>query len=438
MDMVERESWASRAGFILAATGSAIGLGNIWRFPYITAESGGAAFLAVYLLAVIVIGIPAMLVEFTVGRGGKRNVVDVYERIGHGKWKFVGFLGLFTGFWLLSYYSVVGGWVFRYIVGSVTGAYFGDPSAYFGAISTGVDAIAFHLLFMALTVVIVAYGIERGIELATKVMVPAIVLLMIVLAIWASTLPGSAGGYQFYLTPDLNTLTTNFWSILPDAVGQALFSLSLGMGVMITYSSYVARDESLWGDSVSIVFLNTFIGVLAGFVVFPLLFAQNVDPGSPGPGAIFVSMANAFAELPAGQLLGAIFFGVVGIAALSSAISLLEVVVAYFVDNTGYSRPVIAAGAGTAMFLIGVPSAIDTAILGQFDAIAANLLLPLGAFLITLFVGWVYAESAVAELSKGTGEGYNPLDLGWLWHIRTLLLVAVAGTLLVSLLNLLG
>lgn len=436
--MSGRETWASRAGFILAATGSAVGLGNIWRFPYITAEGGGAAFLAVYLVAVLLVGVPAMLVEFVIGRGGKQNVVDVYESVGHRRWRFIGFLGLFTGFWILSYYSVIGGWVLRYLLGSVTGGYLSDPASYFGAISAGPEALVFHLLFMALTVGIVAFGIEHGIELATKVMVPTIIVLMITLAVWAVTLAGSGAGYAFYLSPDTDVIVANFGEILPQAIGQALFSLSLGMGVMVTYSSYIARDESLWGDSVSVVALNTFIGVVAGFVVFPVLFAQNVDPGSAGAGAIFVSMATAFGELPAGQLLGFGFFAIVAIAALSSAISLLEVVTAYFVENTDYSRPAVTTVSGTIIFLLGIPSALDTDVLGQFDQIAANLLLPLGVVLAVLFVGWVYADSAIAELAKGTDGQLRSLDQGWLWHVRTLLLVIVLGTLLLKIGQLAG
>ena len=436
--MSGRETWASRAGFILAATGSAVGLGNVWRFPYITAEGGGAAFLAVYLIAVLLIGVPAMLVEFVIGRGGKQNVVDVYEKVGHRRWRFIGVLGLFTGFWILSYYSVIGGWVLRYLLGSVTGSYLSDPASYFGAISAGPEALLFHLLFMTLTVGIVAFGIEHGIELATKVMVPAIIVLMITLALWAVTLAGSGAGYAFYLSPDTDVIVANFWDILPQAIGQALFSLSLGMGVMVTYSSYIARDESLWGDSVSVVALNTFIGVVAGFIVFPVLFAQNVDPGSAGAGAIFVSMATAFGELPAGRLLGVVFFAIVGIAALSSAISLLEVVTAYFVENTDYSRPAVTTVSGTIIFLLGIPSALDTDVLGQFDQIAANLLLPLGVVLAVLFVGWVYADSAIAELAKGTNGQLRILDQGWLWHVRTLLLVIVLGTLLLKIGQLAG
>lgn len=436
--MSGRETWASRAGFILAATGSAVGLGNVWRFPYITAEGGGAAFLAVYLIAVLLIGVPAMLVEFVIGRGGKQNVVDVYEKVGHRRWRFIGVLGLFTGFWILSYYSVIGGWVLRYLLGSVTGSYLSDPASYFGAISAGPEALLFHLLFMTLTVGIVAFGIEHGIELATKVMVPAIIVIMITLALWAVTLAGSGAGYAFYLSPDTDVIVANFWDILPQAIGQALFSLSLGMGVMVTYSSYIARDESLWGDSVSVVALNTFIGVVAGFIVFPVLFAQNVDPGSAGAGAIFVSMATAFGELPAGRLLGVVFFAIVGIAALSSAISLLEVVTAYFVENTDYSRPAVTTVSGTIIFLLGIPSALDTDVLGQFDQIAANLLLPLGVVLAVLFVGWVYADSAIAELAKGTNGQLRTLDQGWLWHVRTLLLVIVLGTLLLKIGQLAG
>jgi NSS family neurotransmitter:Na+ symporter len=342
-----------------------------------------------------------------------------------------------TGFWILSYYGVIGGWVFRYVLGSVTGGYLGDPEAYFGAVSVGLDAVAAQFLFMAVTVAIVAFGIEDGIEAATKVMVPAVLLLMLGLAAWAVTLPGSAGGYEFYLTPDLDVLVANFWSILPRALGQALFSLSLGMGVMVTYASYVTSGEGLWGDTVSIVALNTFVGVLAGFVVFPLLFAQAVEPGSAGPGAIFVSMATAFTELPAGGLLGLVFFVVVAIAALSSSISLLEVVVAYAVENSDYGRPAVTAAVGGTIFVLGIPSALDTGILGLLDSLASNVLLPSGVFLIVLFAGWTYADSAVRELTGDDGE-VSALDRGWFWHVRTVLLLAVAGTLVVRLAQVLG
>lgn len=435
--MVERETWASRIGFILAAVGSAVGLGNIWRFPYLTAENGGAAFLVIYLLAVLVIGFPAMLAEFVIGRRSHRNVVDSFGRLGHPVWRAVGVLFLLTGFWILAYYSVVGGWVLRYVVGSVTGAYFGNPEAYFGSISAGMDAILFHAVFMAITIMIVAFGVQRGIELSTKLMVPSILVLMIGLAVWVATLPGAAQGYTFYLSPDLGTLTGNIATVLPNAVGQALFTLSLGMGVMITYASYVGQDDNLVIDGVSIVVLNTLVGVLAGLIVFPLLFAQGVNPGSPGPGAIFVSIATAFQQLPGGRILGLLFFGIVAIAAISSAISLMEVVVSYLVDNFDVRRPVLTVAVGVTMFLVGLPTALNTNTLSLYDKIASNVLLPLGVFFVVVFVGWFYGRDAVDEISLGTERVQNAAPV-WLWHVRSVLLVAVVVTLAFSLAKLAG
>ncbi len=428
-NMAQREHWKSRIGFILAAVGSAVGLGNIWRFPYEAAANGGAAFLLVDIIAILAIGLPAMLVEFSIGRRARKNVVDAYGFDGHKAWKLAGVLALFTGFWILSYYSVVGGWVIRYIVGSATGAYFGNPEGYFGTVSAGPEALAFAGLFLAVTIGIVALGVERGIEIGNRVMVPSVVLMMVGLAIWAATLPGAGAGYEFFLQPDFAHLAANWQTIVPAAVGEVLFTLSLGMGAMITYSSYIEGDESLVTDGLAIVTVNTFIGVLAGLVVFPLLFAQGIDPGDPGAGAIFISVATAFESLPAGRLLGVLFYAVVLIAAISSAISLLEVVVAYFVDNYDIDRRILAAGLGLTSFLVGIPTALDTNTLGLYDGIASNILLPLGVFFATLYVGWVYGRDAITELSRGAQEGLSRL---WLWHVRIGLLAAVIMTLVLS------
>lgn len=436
--MVQRETWATRIGFILAAVGSAVGLGNIWRFPYLTAENGGAAFLVVYLIAVLVIGFPAMLAEFVIGRNTKRNVVDAFGQLGHPVWRAAGALFLLTGFWILAYYSVVGGWVFRYIVGSATGAYLGgDPATYFGTISTGMDALLFHALFMGITIAIVAFGIQRGIELSTKVMVPSIIVLMVGLAIWAGGLTDAASGYSFFLNPDPGAITGNIVSVLPAAVGQALFTLSLGMGAMITYASYIGEDDNLVIDGFTIVVLNTAVGILAGLVVFPLLASGNIDYGEAGASAIFVTVASAFQQLPAGRLLGLVFFGVVAIAALSSAISLLEVVVAYFVDNFDVSRPILTGAIGGAMFVAGIPAAFDTGLLTLYDNIASQVLLPVGVLLVVAFVGWFYGRDAVDEISLGTDRLRSAAPL-WLWHVRSVLLVAVVVTLAFSVAELAG
>ncbi|PSQ15578.1 daunorubicin ABC transporter ATP-binding protein [Halobacteriales archaeon QS_8_69_73] len=433
--MSERETWATRLGFILASVGSAVGLGNIWRFPFQTAENGGAAFVMVYLAAVVVIGLPALLAEFVIGRRANINAINAFDRLDRQNWKVIGAVGIFAGFWTLSYYSVIGGWVIRYVYGSATGAYFGSPNDYFGTISAGPDAVALHLLFIAVTVGIVAFGIEDGIEKATKLMVPSIVVLMLGLAAYAVTLPGGGEGYAFFLSPDVSAIVANYRSVVPAAVGQALFSLSLGFSVMITYASYIGDDENLGIDGVSIAAFNTFIGVLAGFVVFPFLFAQGVDVGSAGPGAVFVSVATALGQLPFGRLLGVVFFGVVLIAALSSAISLLEVVVSYVVDNYRFGRAQTAVTLGAVLFVVGIPSAIETSWLEWFDAVAVNLLLPLAALGVVLFVGWVMGGDALDEVRQGTG-GAEALSTVWLWSLRTVVLAAVGLTVYLSLLKL--
>ncbi|MFD1685863.1 sodium-dependent transporter [Halobellus litoreus] len=438
--MSQRETWATRAGFILAAVGSAVGLGNIWQFPFKTSEYGGATFLVVYLVAAVGIGLPAMLAEFVIGRKSNLNAIGAFEKLNHRNWKWVGILGVGTGFWILSYYSVVGGWVLRYIGGSVTGAYFADPAAYFGQVSAGLDALALHALFMIFVVAIVASGVEDGIEKATKLMVPSIVVILGALAVWVFTLPGAAPGYSYFLSPDLSQLSLSvsfdplpsfsgpLTEIIPFAVSQAFFSLSLGMGAMITYASYVGEDQSLFGDSVTVVVLNSAVGILAGLVVIPLLFVQGIEPGSGGAGALFVSLATAFAELPAGRVVGAVFFAVVLIAALSSAISLLEVVVSYAVDNYGARRPQVAAALGGLIFLLGIPSAWDTAWLTWFDNLAYQLLLPLSVLGVLLFIGWVYGRPAVDELLNGSSLG-GGVGATWLWLVRTVVVLGVLLTL---------
>lgn len=430
--MSERETWATRVGFILAAVGSAVGLGNIWQFPFKTATNGGAAFLLVYLFAALLIGFPILLGEFVIGRRANINAVEAFERLKHPAWTVVGALGLFTGLWILSYYSVVGGWVLRYILGSATGAYFSDPAAYFGTISMGWEAIAAHAIFMAFTAGIVAFGVEEGIERATTLMVPSIVVMFGALAVYAFTLPGAGEAYSFYLSPDFEYLANNLGDVVPFAVSQAFFSLSLGMGAMITYASYVSRDDSLPADGGLIVVLNTFVGVLAGFVVLPLLFAEfgqlPETAAGGGPGALFISVASVFGDLGTlGQVVGLVFFFVVLIAALSSAISLLEVVTSYCVDRYGYDRLPVAFGFGGALFLVGTLSAWNTAWLGWFDTLAYKVLLPTSVLLGVIFIGWVYAPKAVDELETGTNlESFGTL---WLWSIRTFVLLGVFVTL---------
>ncbi|MFC6904038.1 sodium-dependent transporter [Halalkalicoccus tibetensis] len=426
--MPQRETWATRTGFILAAVGSAVGLGNIWRFPFAVGQEGGAAFLLVYLLFVVLIGFPAMLVEFTLGRRTQKNPVGALAQMGGRTWKLVGLVFVVTGFTILSYYSVIAGWTIRYTFASLTGAYTADPEAYFGAVSVGFDAVAFHALFMVLVIGVIALGVRSGIELAVKFMVPAIIALGIGLAAYAFTLDGAGAAYQFYLSPDLDVLAAEWQSILPAAAGQAFFTLSLGMGVMITYSSYLAEDRNLASDGAIIIGFDTAIAFLMGLILFPFLFTAGVDPGEGGPGTLFISLAAAFAELPAGNILGAVFFGTVAIAALSSAISLLEVPVSYVIDEFGVDRMTATLGVGGLVFVLGLAPALDLIFLDLFDLFADAILLVLGGLLVSIFVSWIVPDEALDELQKGIGE-LGSIGTAWVWAVRIPVVLVLAFSL---------
>ncbi|MFB6102549.1 MAG: sodium-dependent transporter [Haloplanus sp.] len=434
-----RETWATRTGFILAAAGSAVGLGNIWRFPWMTAENGGSAFLIVYLLVVIGVGVPGLLGEFVIGRRARRNPVGALRTLsGSRYWAAVGAVSALTGVALLSFYSVVGGWILRYlfvsIVGPVTGgaAYLSDPGAYFHLVSFGAGAVAFHLLFLAVTGGIVLGGVRRGIELGTKVMVPAVLVLLIGMAAWVVTQPGAGAGYDFFLGFDLTVLRADFFAVLGPAAGQALFTLSVGAGTMVTYASYLGEDRSLPFDGSVIALLNTGVGVLAGLVVFPLLFSQGVDPGTGGPGALFVGIAGAFAALPGGGLLAIVFFSVVALAALSSSISMLEIPVAVLVDEAGWSRR---RAVGVLLTLIAVTGTVTALRPALFDFVAGtlvDLLLTGGLLAFLLFAGWVLGRDAVDEYVTGAGSVATRLATPWLLAVGAAIPVFLTFTLLTT------
>jgi NSS family neurotransmitter:Na+ symporter len=416
--------------------GSAVGLGNIWSFPFQVGSNGGAAFLVVYLLAVFLIGFPAMLMEFVIGRRSSKNPISAFGELGFGNWSVAGSLGVVTSFVTLAFYSVVGGWVLSYIVGSLTGAYFGDAGAFFGSVSAGPLAVGTHAIFMALTIGIVALGVQGGIEKATKVMIPAIIALLLGLAVWGATLDGAAAGYEYYLSPDFGYLAANFASIVPSAVGQAFFTLSLGFSVMIAYASYLGEDDSLPADGAAIVVVNTLVALLAGFVVFPVLFAIGAEPGSGGVGAAFVSLAGAFGQIPGGMFLGFGFFVILLLAALSSSISLLETPTSYVVDNYDYSRKQVAVGLGVAVWAAGIPSALSTNTLGWYNDIVFNLLLPVVVLLFAVFVGWVASDLSMDELGRGTSLDAT-FATTWLWWVRIVIPVAIGLTLVLGIQSLL-
>ena len=427
-----REHWATRIGFILAAVGSAVGLGNVWRFPFEVGQEGGSAFLIIYLAFIVVIGLPAILVEFVLGRHTELNPVGALREFGGPAWRYVGGVFVFIGFVLLAFYSVVAGWVLRYFVDSFTGAYMDDPAGHFGQIAFGWEAAVFHAIFIALVIVIVAFGVQRGIELAVKAMVPAIILIMIGLAVYAYTLDGAMEAYAYYLAPEAGEIAANWQSILPSAAGQALFTLSLGMGVMITYSSYIAEDRNLAEDGGTIIALDTGIAFIVGLVVFPIIFTAGVDPAEPGAGAIFISLADAFAGIGFGWLLGAIFFGTFFLAALTSAISIIEVVVSYAIDELGLERRVATVAIGTGIFLLGLPTAFEEVLFEMYNQVSAEVLLVLGTLLIMVLVGWLAAPRAKEELAQGIDDLGRWGDV-WIWLVRVPVILVLVVSLVLAL-----
>jgi NSS family neurotransmitter:Na+ symporter len=402
MSGATREHWGSRLGFVMAAVGSAVGLGNMWRFSYLTAEHGGAAFVLLYLAMTAVVGLPLMLAELAVGRGAARSPVQALAHFGGPAWRPLGWLFVASGFLILAYYSVIAGWTLRYALLGIAGGFAGDAAARFGELATGLDAVAWHALFMALTIGVVAGGVKGGIERANLVLMPLLFVILVGLALYAASLDGASRGYRYYL------LRTDFAevlsiSVLCQAAGQAFFSLSLGMGAMLTYASYLDREHHLPNESLQIVGSDFTIAFVAGLVVFPLIFALGLEGavGDSTIGALFITLPTAFAGMGgAGRVAGILFFLALLVGALTSAISLLEQVVATAMDVLGWPRRRAAVRLGVAIGVLGVPAALHLGVLGLMDQLAGNVFLVVGALALCIFVGWVM-EDPVAEVRVG-------------------------------------
>lgn len=424
-----RENWGSRFGFIMAAAGSAIGLGNIWRFPYITGTNGGGAFLLIYLGIVVAFGVSLALAEMVVGRTAQRNPVGAFRALGGPRWAGVGFIGVFTGFAILSFYIVVAGWTLAYVVDAARGDLISsDPKVLestFGAfVSDPVQPIVYAGIFMALTAAIVVGGIAKGIERWNKILMPALFVILLVLVVRSLTLPGAAKGLAFYLVPDFSKVSARTFY---DAISQVFFSLSIGMGTLLTYGSYLSKKENLPSAALTVVLLDTSAAVLAGLMILPAVFAFGFNP-SAGPGLTFITLPAVFASMPFGNLFGALFFTLLAIAALTSAISILEPMVAYFVDEHHLDRRRTVIVASVICFLLGVPASLSFGMWNGFtlfgknwfdlmDFLSNNILLPVGGLLTALFVGWAWAKPAAHHLSN-EGELRQPWSPLWLFVLR--------------------
>ncbi|HEY5656842.1 MAG TPA: sodium-dependent transporter [Myxococcota bacterium] len=424
MASAAREHWSSRTGFVLAAVGSAVGLGNMWRFSYLAAENGGAAFVILYVGITLVVGLPVLLAELVIGRGAQQSSVRALLHFGGSAWRPLGVLFVAAGFVILSYYSVIAGWTVRYAYIVLSSGFSTAAADRFGDIATGWDAFGCHVLFMVVTVWIVAGGVKGGIERTATVLMPALFLIVAGLAVYAATLKGAGPGYAYYLSADVSKLL--HWSVLKDAAGQAFFSLSLGMGAMLTFASYLGRDQHLPNESLAIAGADLAIAFLAGLVVFPLIFALGLEARveESTVGALFITLPQAFAEMGGvGRVVGSLFFVALVVGALTSAISLLEVVVASAIDGLGWSRGQAAVTCGTAIALLGIPSAWSTDVLGVVDQLANNLLLLTGGLALSIFVGW-FMKDPVAEVSAGAS------GVRWFFLWRALLRFAVPAFLL--------
>ncbi|WP_408955999.1 sodium-dependent transporter [Natroniella sp. ANB-PHB2] len=438
-DLQERENWTSKLGFILAAAGSAVGLGNIWRFPYVTGENGGAAFLLIYLIAIILIGYPVMVAEMSLGRKTEKNPVGAFKNLAPDTpWWLVGALGVFTGFVILSYYSVIAGWSMAYIVQAANGftSEMDFAGLFGGHISSVGEPLLWHATFMGITIGIISAGVVKGIQKAVKILMPILFILLVALVFRSVSLEGAGEGLAFYLAPDFSQLT---WYSLNEAIAQAFFTLSLGMGAMITYGSYLSKDDNISDSAGYVLGLDTLIAVLSGFAIFPAVFALGLSPDA-GPGLTFITLPAVFAEMPLGTLFGFLFFVLLTIAAITSAISLLEVVVAYMVDEHEWERKKAAQVVGIVIFLVGIPPLLGYSALSDFQFLGMDILdtydwfanaifLPLGGLLTAIFAGYVWgARNTADEANKAEGV----LSVGNLFGVLIKYVVPVAiGTIMV-------
>lgn len=434
--MKQRENWGSRIGFIMAAAGSAVGLGNIWRFPYMTGENGGGAFILIYLAFVFVIGLSVMIAEFAIGRRTGLAAVGAYKSYSD-RWTFAGVIGVVSAFFIMGFYPVVGGWSLAYVFKSLTGL-LGDPAGIgdvFGGFITGsVEPLVWMLVFLVMNILIVAKGIAGGIEKAARVLMPALIILLGLITIRSVTLPGASEGLEFLFKPDFSMVTGQ---TLLGALGQAFFSLSLGMGCMITYGSYLSKKETLPNNALIVTALDVGVALLAGLAIFPALFAFGMEP-TAGPGLVFVVVPSIFAEMGAiGTLFSAIFFIALTVAALTSSVSLLEVVVAYLIDQRGMERKKSVYSAGGIMVVTGILSSLSLGVMAGFtilgvgvfdffDILTDKIFLAIGGMLLAIFAGWVVKkEDLYNEL---TNEGQKEFGLFNIWYnlIKFVIPVAVA------------
>jgi len=413
----EHEHWGSRIGFLLTAIGSAAGLGNIWRFSYVAGENGGAAFLIIYLLCAAIVGVPLLIAELSIGRSTQSDAVQSFTRIAPGKpWFLAGILGAAGVFFILSYYSVIAGWALKYFVSSLGGIGAGTGSGYGEKFSSFIaepfEPLIWQFIMLLFTVIIVARGVNKGIESLNKILLPMLGVVILGLATYGLLLKGGGRGLEFMFTPDWGAFLRP--EVYLAALGQAFFSIGVGMAIFITYGSYMTAEQNIPKAAFTVVGFDTLLAIVAGIAIFPAVFAFGLDPAA-GPELAFITLPNLFAIMLGGEIVEPLFFGLLIAGAITSMVSMLEVPTAYLMRRLSTSRGRVASGLGIAAAFFGVPSSLGfgewsditwqgRSILASLDYLFSNITLPIGGITIALFAGWAWKRSdalAAAGISDG-------------------------------------
>ncbi|MGN1228834.1 MAG: sodium-dependent transporter [Prevotella sp.] len=438
----KRGSFGSKIGIILATAGSAVGLGNVWRFPYMTGENGGAAFILVYIVFIFLLGLPGMVNEFIIGRHSASNAARAYHKMSRGRpWRGVGLLGILCSTIILGFYSVVAGWCLQYLYASIAGQISGDADyvrQYFQEFSSSaLRPILWAVGFVLLTHMVIIRGVKKGIERISKLLMPTLFVLLIILVIASCMLPGAMAGVEFLFKPDFSKITPD---VILAALGQSFFSLSLGTACLCTYASYFGRDTNLLKSAVQISVIDTIIAILAGFMIFPAAFSVGVSPDS-GPSLVFITLPNvfqqAFAGMPlVGYVISILFYALLAVAALTSTISMHEIGTAYFHEELHKPRTVAAWIVTLGACLIGVLSSLscgayDLQLLGMslmdfFDCITAQYMMPIGALLTSLYIGWGARTAVVNREFTNCGSVYRRLFPVYLFMVRFICPILIA------------
>ncbi|WP_429910984.1 sodium-dependent transporter [Glycocaulis sp.] len=421
-------TWGTRFGFLMAAIGSSVGLGNFWRFPYVAGENGGAAFIVIYLVCVVFIALPILMAELSVGRHARRSAVGSVQKMAFnagapGIWSVAGWVAMAGGIFILCFYSVVAGWVVAYVFQMATGQFMGlTPDVVAGRFEELIGdtnaVIGWHTAFMIVTVGIVSLGVTKGIERAVTILMPLFFTMLLALVIYAAFTADMRGALEYLFTPDFSEIGPQTFLA---ALGQAFFSIGVGSAIMITYGSYLPRTDNLAGSSVIITGADTMVAIVAGLAIFPFVFAFALDPAA-GPALFFQTLPSAFAQMPGGQYVGTAFFVLAFIAALTSSISLLQVVVAFAEEHTDFGRTGSAVFFGVIIWLVGCGAAFSGGFFDLLDTLSGSVFLPLGGLLIAVFTGWVVARSLMRhELAGASNLVFNT----WRFLIRFLVPIAV-------------